>query len=129
MQAALDGEEVWIAWAGGNQPRCRLLPGGGGHGGGLDPWRHRGIALIAAQGGYVIGTCVLLWWLSGDPRLSREWQEQLRGARCLVTATQLAGFVFLAITPDHAAATALQPPHHRDPLDRLLIAPHTRIGR
>ena len=102
---------------------------------------------MAAQGGYLLDTCVLLWWLSGDPRLSREWEERLRGARCLVsaasiweaaikhqlgklpvspqsliTAAQQAGFAFLAITPDHAAATALLPPHHRDPLDRLLVA-------
>jgi hypothetical protein len=47
---------------------------------------------MAAQGGYVIGTCVLLWWLSGEPRLSRKSQEQLRGARCLATAAQLACF-------------------------------------
>jgi len=102
---------------------------------------------MAAQGGYLLDTCVLLWWLSGDPRLSREWEERLRGARCLVsaasiweaaikhqlgklplspqsliTAAQQAGFAFLAITPDHAAATALLPPHRKDPFDRLLIA-------
>lgn len=102
---------------------------------------------MAAQGGYLLDTCVLLWWLSGDPRLSREWEERLRGARCLVsaasiwetaikhqlgklplspqalvTAAQQAGFALLAITPDHAAATALLPPHHKDPFDRLLIA-------
>ncbi|MCT0213954.1 type II toxin-antitoxin system VapC family toxin [Synechococcus sp. CS-1324] len=102
---------------------------------------------MAAGGGYLLDTCVLLWWLSGDQRLSREWEERLCGARCLVSAAsiweaaikhqlgklpvspqalvkaaQQAGFALLAITPDHAAATALLPPHHKDPFDRLLIA-------
>ncbi|MCP9772751.1 type II toxin-antitoxin system VapC family toxin [Synechococcus sp. Tobar12-5m-g] len=102
---------------------------------------------MAAGGGYLLDTCVLLWWLSGDPRLSREWDERLRGCRCLVSAASIweaaikhqlgklavspqslitaareAGFEFLAISPDHAAATTLLPSHHRDPFDRLLIA-------
>ena len=71
----------------------------------------------------MLDTCVLLWWPSDDPRLSREWDERLRGARCLVSAASIweAGFKFLAISTDHAAETALLPPHLRDPSDRLLI--------
>jgi PIN domain nuclease of toxin-antitoxin system len=95
----------------------------------------------------VLDTCVLLWWLSGDPRLTQLWEERLRKSRCLVSAASIwevaikhqlgklavaprqliamaaeAGFEFLAMSPDHAAATAALPPLHRDPFDRALIA-------
>jgi PIN domain nuclease of toxin-antitoxin system len=102
---------------------------------------------MAAGGGYLLDTCVLLWWLSGDSRLGGSWEERLCEARCLVsaasiwetaikhrlgklpvspfdliTAADAAGFESLAISPAHAAATATLPPHHHDPFDRLLIA-------
>ncbi|MEA5414074.1 type II toxin-antitoxin system VapC family toxin [Synechococcus sp. BA-132 BA5] len=102
---------------------------------------------MAAGGGYLLDTCVLLWWLSGDARLSGIWEERLREARCLVSAASIwetaikhrlgklpvcpldlthaaatAGFEMLAISPEHAAATATLPLHHQDPFDRLLIA-------
>jgi PIN domain nuclease of toxin-antitoxin system len=102
---------------------------------------------MAAARGYLLDTCVLLWWLGGDPRLGGSWEDRLREARCLVsaasiwetaikhrlgklpvspheliTAASAAGFEWLAISPDHAAATATLPPHHADPFDRLLIA-------
>lgn len=102
---------------------------------------------MAAGGGYLLDTCVLLWWLSDDPRLSRDWEDKLRTARCLVSAASIresaikhqlgkvpvasqvliaaaqeTGFESLAISPDHAAVSGLLPPHHRDPFDRLLIA-------
>jgi PIN domain nuclease of toxin-antitoxin system len=102
---------------------------------------------MAAARGYLLDTCVLLWWLSGDARLTRAWEDRLREARCLVsaasiwetaikhrlgklpvspqaliTAVSAAGFEWLAISPEHAAATASLPPHHQDPFDRLLIA-------
>jgi PIN domain nuclease of toxin-antitoxin system len=35
---------------------------------------------------------------------------------------EAAGYAFLALSPQHAAAVDLLPPHHRDPFDRLLIA-------
>jgi PIN domain nuclease of toxin-antitoxin system len=101
----------------------------------------------SSQNDYVLDTCVLLWWLSGDPRLSRDWEDRLGNACCVVsavsvwevaikhqlgklsvTARQLittaadAGFAFMAISPDHAAATAELPPLHKDPFDRLMIA-------
>ncbi|MCP9886267.1 hypothetical protein KBY97_14220 [Synechococcus sp. ATX 2A4] len=66
---------------------------------------------MAAQGGYLLDTSVL--------PLSPQ---------VLVTAAQQAGFALLAITPDHAAATALLPPHHKDLLDRLLIAQARSAG-
>lgn len=40
----------------------------------------------------------------------------------LVTALSAAGFTPLIITMRHAAAAGALPLHHRDPLDRLLIA-------
>jgi len=97
--------------------------------------------------GYLLDTCVLLWWLSGDARLNSAWEERLRVARCLVSAASIwetaikhrlgklpvsptdlitaasqAGFEALAITSAHAAATSALPPHHQDPFDRLLVA-------
>jgi len=102
---------------------------------------------MAAGGGYLLDTCVLLWWLSGDARLSGTWENRLCEARCLVSAASIwetaikhrlgtlpvspldlthaaatAGFEMLAISPEHAAATATLPLHHQDPFDRLLIA-------
>lgn len=102
---------------------------------------------MAAGGGYLLDTCVLLWWLSGDSRLGGSWEERLRETRCLISAASIwetaikhrlgklpvspldlitaaaaAGFEPLAISPAHAAATASLPPHHHDPFDRLLIA-------
>lgn len=88
----------------------------------------------------------MLWWLSGDHRISCQWEDNLSSARCLVSAASIwevaikhqlgklpvapqalmaaaqeAGFEWLAISAGHAAATALLPPHHRDPIDRLLM--------
>jgi PIN domain nuclease of toxin-antitoxin system len=90
---------------------------------------------------------VLLWWLSGDPRLTGAWEERLLVARALVSAASIwetaikhrlgklpispidlitaanqAGFEALPVTAAHAAATAALPSHHQDPFDRLLIA-------
>lgn len=96
---------------------------------------------------YLLDTCVLLWWLSGDARITRGWELRLAETRCIVSAASIwetaikhrlgklpvsprdllsaaasAGFEFLAISPDHAVATATLPSHHQDPFDRLLIA-------
>ncbi len=35
---------------------------------------------------------------------------------------QAAGYLFLPVEPEHAAAVEGLPPHHQDPFDRLLIA-------
>lgn len=101
----------------------------------------------SSKNGYVLDTCVLLWWLSGDSRLSRGWEDRLANVCCVASAVSVwevaikhqlgklavtprqlmtsaadAGFEFMAIYPDHAAATAELPPLHKDPFDRLLIA-------
>src|SRR5436190_1078979 len=39
-----------------------------------------------------------------------------------------AGVQPLPVTVDHAAATELLPPHHRDPFDRMLVAQATVEG-
>jgi len=94
----------------------------------------------------------LLWWLIGDPRLSRRAQEVIERAAdsIFVSAASIweiaiktakgklrlpggaedrirnemtaAGFVELPVTWDHAFAVRLLDAHHLDPFDRLLIA-------
>ncbi|MCP9915146.1 type II toxin-antitoxin system VapC family toxin [Cyanobium sp. ATX 6F1] len=102
---------------------------------------------MTTNGPYLLDTHVLLWWLSGDARLSRAREAQIRAARALVSAASVwevaikhqlgklpvspqqlieaiasAGFDLLAIEASHAAATALLPTLHQDPFDRLLLA-------
>jgi PIN domain nuclease of toxin-antitoxin system len=94
----------------------------------------------------------LLWWLIGDPRLSRralEMIEQARGTAFVSAASvweisikaakgklrlppgaedrirdemMSAGFAELPVTWDHAFAVRSLEAHHLDPFDRLLIA-------
>ncbi|MEI6830083.1 MAG: type II toxin-antitoxin system VapC family toxin [Synechococcaceae cyanobacterium ELA445] len=85
--------------------------------------------------------------MSADARLSRQREAQIRSARARVSAASVwevaiqhqlgklpvspqqltgaittAGFDQMAIEASHAAATALLPPQHQDPFDRLLLA-------
>jgi PIN domain nuclease of toxin-antitoxin system len=94
----------------------------------------------------------LLWWLTGDPRLSRRALEVIEqaAASIFVSAASIweiaikaakgklrppagaedrsrdemasAGFVELPVTWDHAFAVRSLHAHHLDPFDRLLIA-------
>jgi PIN domain nuclease of toxin-antitoxin system len=94
----------------------------------------------------------LLWWLIGDPRLSRRALEVIEQAAApiFVSAASVweiaikaakgklrlppgaedrirdemasAGFVELPVTWDHAFAVRSLKAHHLDPFDRLLIA-------
>jgi PIN domain nuclease of toxin-antitoxin system len=107
---------------------------------------------MSAKGPYLLDTHVLLWWLSADARLSRQREAQIRSARALVSAVSVwevaikhqlgklpvspqqlleavasAGFDLLSIEASHAAATALLPPLHQDPFDRLLLAQATEL--
>ena len=43
-------------------------------------------------------------------------------ATAIIEAALETRFNELAISPEHAAAVAALPPHHRDPFDRLLVA-------
>lgn len=100
----------------------------------------------------LLDTHTLLWWVAGDPRLSKTAAELLadRSARILWSAAstwELAikasvgkvslharvgewlqhrfvqqGIEVLPILHTHAAAVEQLPAHHRDPFDRLLVA-------
>jgi PIN domain nuclease of toxin-antitoxin system len=90
---------------------------------------------------------VVLWWLSGDERLSRKarrrieradevfvsaattWElavkaslGKLRMPEGFVEVVEEQGFTHLPITPVHAMAVGGLPWHHRDPFDRILLA-------
>ncbi len=96
----------------------------------------------------LLDTHVVLWWLSGDRRLSRPVRTSIeqQADQVLVSAAsawELAikravgkleppvrwheeiievGFEPLAITFDHAREAGELPSHHADPFDRMLIA-------
>lgn len=100
----------------------------------------------------LLDTHVLLWWLTGDPRLSPRAHQLLRDGSnevhlSAVSVAEMAikaakgrlelpipvdalvadiveqdGFMPLPITVSHAAALESLPDHHRDPFDRLLVA-------
>lgn len=100
----------------------------------------------------LLDTHVLLWWLTGDDRLSAEAHRLLRdrGRSVYLSAASVAelaikagrgrldlpvpvdalvadvlehdGFLALPVTLSHAAALETLPDHHRDPFDRLLVA-------
>ncbi|WP_159621980.1 type II toxin-antitoxin system VapC family toxin [Ruania rhizosphaerae] len=93
-------------------------------------------------------THVLLWWLADDPSLRRHHRELIAdpGVGVWFSAVSIAeivikqslgklsapdgvrevlieeGFTALPLVPEHAAALATLPWHHRDPFDRMLIA-------
>lgn len=96
----------------------------------------------------LLDTHIFLWVVTDSDRLSTETRALLVGAshiyvssvaiwevaiksrlgkinadpRQLVPAIEASGCEPLPVTPEHAAATALLPDHHRDPFDRLLVA-------
>lgn len=99
----------------------------------------------------LLDTHVALWAIVDSPRLSNAARELILAPRAVVwisVATvweiaikhslargdmpvsgsaaigyfRAAGYRFLPIEPEHAAAVETLPPHHQDPFDRLLIA-------
>jgi PIN domain nuclease of toxin-antitoxin system len=96
----------------------------------------------------LIDTRVFLWWRGDDPRLGEEERQAIRDGQndVLLSAASIweiaikrslgrlqipeaasaaavrLGFEPLPIACAHAEATALLPPLHRDPFDRLLVA-------
>jgi PIN domain nuclease of toxin-antitoxin system len=99
----------------------------------------------------LLDTHVALWAIVDSPRLSAAARELILAPRAVVwisAATvweiaikhslargdmpisgaeamqyfQAAGYRFLPIEPDHAAAVETLPPLHQDPFDRLLVA-------
>lgn len=99
----------------------------------------------------LLDTHIALWAIVDSPRLSDAARELILAPRAVVwisAATvweiaikhslargdmpvssadaigyfRAAGYRFLSIEPEHAAAVETLPPHHQDPFDRLLIA-------
>ena len=99
----------------------------------------------------LLDTHVALWALVDSPRLSQKTKDAICAANVTVwisaaTVWEIsikhalgrgdvpidgeqaiawfreAGYRFLAIEPEHAAAVAQLPAHHQDPFDRLLVA-------
>lgn len=96
----------------------------------------------------LLDTHILLWWLADDPRLparaaaaiadpdtevvvsaASAWEISIKQAAGrleapddLLDAVAANDFETLAITADHALAAGRLPPHHPDPLDRMLVA-------
>lgn len=90
---------------------------------------------------------VALWWLAGDPQISRRCRTHIETAGVvlvsvvtpwelgikrslgkldhpdhLVDALVRSGFEMLEIGAEHADLAPRLPLHHRDPFDRMLIA-------
>lgn len=100
----------------------------------------------------LLDTHAFLWWIDGDPRLSRRarqiiadgsnqvylsaasaWEISIKAALGRLTvAGDLEEFVTEQVTSNrfeplpvhlrHALRTYSLPPHHKDPFDRLLVA-------
>lgn len=94
----------------------------------------------------LLDTHVLIWWDEGRrlrPEAARAirdaevvyvsaaaaWEVaikiglgRLRPSRTVAEAAEESGFTELPVTFRHAERVSALPPHHRDPLDRLLVA-------
>lgn len=51
-----------------------------------------------------------------------KWDSPPFGGKQALENFESVGFRFLSVTPGHAAAVDMLPPHHKDPFDRLLVA-------
>lgn len=99
----------------------------------------------------LLDTHVALWAITDHPRLSAGARELILAPRAVVWVSAVsvwevaikhalgcgdmpvsgqealqyfrqAGYRFLAVEPEHAAAVENLPAHHQDPFDRLLVA-------
>jgi PIN domain nuclease of toxin-antitoxin system len=99
----------------------------------------------------LLDTHIALWAITDDDRLSARAREMILSERTLVWVSAVsvweiaikhglgrgdmpvsgleavdyfreAGYRFLPIEPEHAAAVEALPRHHQDPFDRLLVA-------
>ena len=101
---------------------------------------------------YLFDTHTLVWWLTGDQQLSREFGSEIesQGQNCFVSVAsaykmgikvqngkmefarniwnnlpaivESNGFQILSISLEHSLLAPKLPTNHRDPLDRLLAA-------
>lgn len=95
----------------------------------------------------LLDTHTLLWWLTGDRKLSKPARAAIRSEGCLVSAVSLweiaikrslgrldadttevfeevrlsDGFAWLPVKPQHVLPVMQLPNHHKDPFDRLLV--------
>jgi PIN domain nuclease of toxin-antitoxin system len=76
--------------------------------------------LILAPQSVVWVSAVSIWEIAIKHRLGRG-EMPVSGEAALRYFRQ-AGYRFLGIEPDHAAAVETLPDHHQDPFDRLLVA-------
>lgn len=77
-------------------------------------------ALILAPGATVWVSSVSIWEIAIKHSLGRG-DMPISGQEAVDYFRQ-AGYRFLAIEPEHAAAVESLPAHHQDPFDRLLVA-------
>ena len=98
----------------------------------------------------LLDTQAFLWWVAGDPRLSKRAARAITGTECLLSVAscwemaikaslgkltvpgavdrfvqeqlEVNGFNLIAISLEHVSGVAALPFHHRDPFDRLLAA-------
>ncbi|MBK6924800.1 MAG: type II toxin-antitoxin system VapC family toxin [Thermomonas sp.] len=99
----------------------------------------------------LLDTHVALWALVDSAQLSHETKDMINSANATIWISAVtvweiaikhglgrgdmpidgeqavawfreAGYRFLAVEPEHAAAVARLPAHHQDPFDRLLVA-------
>lgn len=99
----------------------------------------------------LLDTHIALWALVDSPRLSQETKDMIHSANATIWISAVtvweiaikhglgrgdmpidgeqaiawfreAGYRFLPVEPEHAAAVARLPAHHQDPFDRLLVA-------
>ncbi len=81
------------------------------------PLRARDAIMAADE---VCVSAVSLWEIAIKHTLAR--QQMPVGAAEARQAFVDAGYVLLAVTPDHVVAVEALPPWHRNPFDRLLVA-------
>lgn len=76
--------------------------------------------LIIASRSTIYVSAVTIWEIAIKHSLGRG-DMPISGAAALQYFQQ-AGYLMLAVEPEHAAAVEALPMHHTDPFDRLLIA-------
>lgn len=82
--------------------------------------------LIEDPDNEVVVSAISIWEIAIKYSLRRGSPNDMpiSGAEAL-RHCQAAGYTFLPITPEHAAAVDDLPPHHQDPFDRMLVAQAT----
>ncbi len=103
--------EVFIADA------CALIAF---HGAGRPIMSQAGIG--AMRGGDVAVSAVTIWEITRKVSLGKLSPLHGQDQRGCVAFLRERGYRLLPFTPDHAERTNALPPHHADPMDRMIIA-------